>query len=378
MHFEGLPVELIAEILGELDLKSLITMSHLSKRLYLVASDSALNPWRKPILANLQSHSYEDVLKHLSVRPTVPRQNWVEILSLARPSFLLYEATLPNLRAAEWEECFNRRFLPGWTRWKKDSAWKEAFLKTLYRVWHRGTTSCTADEAWTKYIVLNRNGSANELEISSRNYNPIVVFNELKLQNNLAHLETRIRVLVEFMDVRILVFGTMTKPRSQASVNANAHILLNPPGIDPTDSLSEVGPSVSVIGRQNVIEDHGVYPVTLEPSSPSAPTQYFPLYPLTYTRITQPMPAAVHSNYPLYTSGGGDMRWKDFEEIRDEGARWVGSMMITTQILGPIIEGEGATSSRHYAPFTWTDLWTIAPWLEEIITKRVDGPGLGN
>lgn len=129
MHFEGLPVELIAEILGELDLRSLITASQVSKRLYLVASDSSLNPWRKPILNNLQSHSYEDVLKHLSVRTTVPRQNWIEILSLARPSFLLYEATLPNLRSLEWEECFRRRFLPGWFKWKKDASWKEAYLK---------------------------------------------------------------------------------------------------------------------------------------------------------------------------------------------------------------------------------------------------------
>lgn len=132
MHFEGLPVELIAEILGELDLRSLITVSQVSKRLYLVASDSSLNPWRKPILANLQSHCYEDVFKHLSVRTTVPRQNWIEILSLARPSFLLYEATLPNLRALEWEECFRRRFLPGWFKWKKDASWKEAYLKCVY------------------------------------------------------------------------------------------------------------------------------------------------------------------------------------------------------------------------------------------------------
>lgn len=133
MIFESLPVDLIAEILGELDLESLIKVSYLSKRLYMVASDSFLNPWRKPILRNLQSHKYEEALKHLSVRVIVPRQNWIEILSLARPSFILYEATLPNLKAAEWEECFKRRFLPSWQKWRKECTWKEAFLKSVGR-----------------------------------------------------------------------------------------------------------------------------------------------------------------------------------------------------------------------------------------------------
>lgn len=129
MLFESLPVELIAEILSELDLSSLVKASYLSKRLYLVASDTSLNPWRRPILRNLRSHTYEDALKHLSVRLTVPRQNWIEILSLARPSFILFEATLPNLKASEWEECFRRRFLPGWLKWKKECTWKESFMK---------------------------------------------------------------------------------------------------------------------------------------------------------------------------------------------------------------------------------------------------------
>lgn len=69
--------------------------------------------------------------------------------------------------------------------------------RMLHRVSHRSQTSCTADEAWTKlvaifiiavnpktdsirYIVLNRNGSANELEITSRSFNPLVLFNEMK------------------------------------------------------------------------------------------------------------------------------------------------------------------------------------------------------
>jgi hypothetical protein len=125
--FESLPVELIADILSELDLESLIKLSYLSRRLRCITSDPSLNPWRGPILRNLRSSSYEPCFKHLSVR-SVPRQNWVEILSIARPAFLLFESTLPNLKSSEWEECFNRRYLPGWRQWKKDGSWREAFL----------------------------------------------------------------------------------------------------------------------------------------------------------------------------------------------------------------------------------------------------------
>jgi hypothetical protein len=69
-------------------------------------------------------------------------------------------------------------------------------------------------QALARYIVINRNGSANELEGTSRNFNPLAIFNDMKyadhcslsfihpfssddahrLQSNLAHLETHIRV----------------------------------------------------------------------------------------------------------------------------------------------------------------------------------------
>jgi hypothetical protein len=44
----------------------------------------------------------------------------------------------------------------------------------------RSTTHCTSEEGWTKYITLNRNGSANLLEAASRTFNPIHIFDELK------------------------------------------------------------------------------------------------------------------------------------------------------------------------------------------------------
>lgn len=131
MHLQDLPVDIIAGILSELDLKSLVTVAYLSTHLRVIASDTSLNPWRRPILRNLHSKNFESELAHLSVRSIVPRQNWIEILSIAPASYLLFEATLPNLPAADWEECFRRRFLPGWQKWKKDTPWREAYMKCV-------------------------------------------------------------------------------------------------------------------------------------------------------------------------------------------------------------------------------------------------------
>lgn len=41
-----------------------------------------------------------------------------------------------------------------------------------------------------------------------------------------------------------------------------------------------------------------------------------------------------------------------------------------------ILLGQGQSMGR-WASFGWADLWEIAPWLQERITKRVDGVGLG-
>ncbi|PPQ66577.1 hypothetical protein CVT26_009477 [Gymnopilus dilepis] len=379
MFFERLPVDLIAEILGALDLDSLIQMSYVSKRFYLVASEPSLNPWRKPVMRNLRSHSYDPALKHLSVRTTVPRQNWIDILALASPSFILFEATLPNLKASEWEECFKRRFLPSWEKWKKETSWKEAFLKILHRVWHRSVSSCTTDEAWTKYIVLNRSGTANELEMSSRNYNPLTIFNEMKLQNNLSHLETRVRQLVlELSDVRILAFGVLVKPRSDFSVNPNAHLFLNPPGISPGSSG---GNALSKLTQKNnssgLIDDHGVYPC----SSSMVPSVLFKEYrnpSATYRRLTHPEPAPSHANYPFYTPGGEDLRWLDLEEMEEKGLHWVGGLLITAQLIGSPRDTENLFGRNQYASFSWQDLWAIAPWMREAISKQINGAGLGN
>ncbi|KIL00509.1 hypothetical protein PAXRUDRAFT_129640 [Paxillus rubicundulus Ve08.2h10] len=370
---QTLPVELLAEIFSELDLESLITVSSLSRRLRSVTSDPSLNPWRRPILHNLRHGIYEKCFYHLGSRSIVPRQNWIPILTFASPSFLLFESTLPNLKSSEWEESFRRRFLPGWVKWKENS-WRVAFMKVLYRVWHRTRSACTSDESWTKYIVLNRNGSVNELEASSRTFNPLAVFNAIKTQNNLAHLPTQIRVVLELIDARIIVLGVLDRPRTSLTVNPNAQVFLRPPGARAARSgdMTEGG---DVVSNRSDLPASRVAETTLR----SKPV---------YDRIYHPMPSPLHYNYPMYTPGGGDRRWfVDIREILGEEAmQWVGGLMVTVQ-LRPHAQGldtydiqelaEGISHS-HFASFTWQDFLAIAPWMEERITKFIHGQGLGS
>ena len=72
---QDLPVELIAEILSQLDLRSLKIVSGLSRRLRSVTSDPTLNPWKGPILRNLSEPDadYDTALRHLGELSVVPR-----------------------------------------------------------------------------------------------------------------------------------------------------------------------------------------------------------------------------------------------------------------------------------------------------------------
>lgn len=112
-----------------------------------------------------------------------------------------------------------------------------------------------------------------------------------------------------------------------------------------------------------------------------------------------PQPALTHENYPFYTHGGGDSRWAEFEEMENNDFHWVGSLMsasipsedkltlialhlnfrITAQLLSWTCDADnGRSGTQQYASFDWNDLWAIAPWMQEIITKKVTGAGLGN
>ncbi|KAI0660784.1 hypothetical protein C8Q70DRAFT_912249 [Cubamyces menziesii] len=391
---EALPVELVADVLSELDITSLVTVSSLSRRLRAVASEPSLNPWRRPILRILLNPSgeYEPALRHLSVRQTVPRHNWVEILTLGRAEYLLFEMTLPNLKEEEWEECFLRRFLPGWVKWKKEGTWKAAFLKyglpraclcrILHRVYHRSHSSCTAEEAWTHYIVLNRNGSANLLDASSRNYNPLTVFHEIKLQNNLAHLMTHARLVIEFKDVRIIALGVLSKPRSSFSINSNARLFLHPPGITKGEEEETVPSDAASEGSDTSSQYALDAPATVRHPLGTNPKDI-------YRELTHPLPSRCHARYPFYTPGGEDKRWLGTEELEEGGRQWVGPMLITAQLIGPqtkepagdepplqdldLLVGPGRS---QYASLSWADLAVIAPWLE--LGQKVNGIGLGH
>lgn len=65
--------------------------------------------------------------------------------------------------------------------------------------------------------------------------------------------------------------GTMTTARSPASINMNAHLLLNPPGMEPRGRGNCLAvPYYSPVSGQSHIDDHGVYPVaTTSAVSPS-------------------------------------------------------------------------------------------------------------
>ena len=181
-------------------------------------------------------------------------------------------------------------------------------------------------------------------------------------------------------DVRILALGVLNNPRGTFTVNKNARAFLHPPGVDMT--------SVQVNSRERPRSGHS------------------------YERLTHPFPASSHAEYPFYTSGGGDKRWLMSGDLEEEGQQWVGGLMLaldrsfdtfltdcivtmshrlTAQITSPQTSmpwGEGpflqdldlvvGFGRSQYASFTWADLDCIAPWMKDLLTKRIDGPGLGN
>jgi hypothetical protein len=128
-----------------------------------------------------------------------------------------------------------------------------------------------------------------------------------------------------------------------------------------------------------------------------------------YEHLTHPVPASSHAAYPFYTPGGGDKRWLVSGDLEEEGHQWVGGLMsvcrlrllsisrssrvtrLTAQITstqtsmpwgdGPFLQDLDLVvgfGRSQYASFTWADLDCIAPWMKDLVTKRIDGPGLGN
>ncbi|KIO32846.1 hypothetical protein M407DRAFT_18309 [Tulasnella calospora MUT 4182] len=176
-----LPVEILSDILTQLPIPSIVAASQISRYFRRICQDPLLNPWRPVILATLTDPDHSDLscLVTLSEHGAMPRQNFIDVLSLAPPHFLLFEVTLPTLPDYYWDEAINRRFLPSWRNTRHPHP-KEQYLRLLWNVWHRLNTNCTTTQAWCTYVYITRQGHLNVTAAYSRNYDPFAVFEELK------------------------------------------------------------------------------------------------------------------------------------------------------------------------------------------------------
>lgn len=105
--------------------------------------------------------------------------------------------------------------------------------------------------------------------------------------------------------MRILAFGVLNNPRSVFTVNRNARAFLHPPGIEMTS------------------EDAGG-----DGGGSSHPADSKSRNRHQYERLTHPLPALSHAEYPFYTPGGGDKRWLVSGTVEEEGKQWVGGLML--------------------------------------------------
>lgn len=176
------------------------------------------------------------------------------------------------------------------------------------------------------------------------------MFQEMRVQSNLANYPTTILTLLELRDVRILAFGVLHSPTGNFIRNHNAHVLLRPPDVSA--------------GQDDMLSRDDMKP------------------------LVYPQPSFNFSRYPYCTPGPDDLRWEG--AISEAGKGWVGGMLLVAQLLGPntkvdpheppawtgadLVFGPGR---GQFASLAWEDLMTIAPWLRKSVTKALDGPGLG-
>ncbi|KAG8784101.1 hypothetical protein FRC15_003988 [Serendipita sp. 397] len=433
-----LPPELLTSIFEYLDLQSLINISRVCKHFRTVCSDPVLNPWREQIEYVLRCKAPPQqfrLLQHLGWYTSVPKENWLHILAVASPEFILF-SDIPPLAERYWEQAFQLRFLPSWVKWKKENSWKRAFKMLLWRVWHRLTANCTADESWTNYVILSRQGIVNSASASSRSYEPHDVLDIYKHQNNLAREPSTTRLIVQLADVRIIAIGTLGQVSSYQT-NRLAKEFVHPSGIYP-DGIVPL-PSYDRLEPLSASSDTPQYykiPITQKVGTPitrsltldettsstSTTTYSFwrrmrsgtfaaresvtyvdastavmgsmyrnlkpsPPTPRYYSRLTCPNPYYGHRNFPNFTLGGQDLRWPEAYDGTAEEV-WVGPMLITavlvSQTEAPLTDGSEELLRRigrgrgRWVSFTTTDLDAIAPWLSAHIEKRVEGMGLGN
>jgi hypothetical protein len=93
---------------------------------------------------------------------------------------------------------------------------------------HRSVTTCTTEESYTRWVTLDRRGSATLNRVRAQSFDPLDIFRELKVQNNLHMFPTTVRHVLDLQDVHIRVLGVLHNPTS-LFLNANAQAFLHPP-----------------------------------------------------------------------------------------------------------------------------------------------------
>lgn len=191
-------------------------MTCLSRTLLFIASDASTTPFHPPIRAILdKGPPYPPSLASLGTYTFIPRSVFLPLLVRAPPGWILEEMVIPpGITTDQWHRVFCARFLPSWKRYKDPAttSWRAAFLRILRRLTHRAQ-GCTHEEAWSRFIILHRNGTASLNRMYSRTFDPGAIYEEIRRQNDLMALRQEVREVVRLQDVRVLVYGTMANPR---------------------------------------------------------------------------------------------------------------------------------------------------------------------
>ena len=208
-----LPPELISLVLSHLPLETLSELGRASAFFQALLASPVLHPYSQLLPALLlDSAPYPHQLSSLSSQSLCPPSVTLEILTLARAEWVLFDYELPQgLGEEEWEEVCRRRFLPSWCAdsWRKGRAWRSLYLRsvfslhflppllsllpkltlfssfrarprTLNRLHHRLlTSSCTADEPFLRWIQLDRRGTATVNRLRSKGFDPVEVYKSI-------------------------------------------------------------------------------------------------------------------------------------------------------------------------------------------------------
>jgi hypothetical protein len=188
--------------------------------------------------------------------------------------------------------------------------------------------------------------------------------------------------VVELADVRILALGTYNRPTGPFYINNNAKNLLS--GYRPDDLGNAIRHDAGGMADARPCRCwHSTHPRSDDIS----------------ISVSHPIVAATTE---LQLS-------RESRTMHEDGRRWVGSMMyisllrsplqetylydrLVAQIIGPqnlLVDSESTASDdgtelvtgpgrRQYASLHWVDLWAVAPWMQEKVTRKIDGAALAN